>query len=81
MSSGKLRLGPLPKAATVKLTVTMRADLRAMLDQYAAEHSRVYDEPVDAVALVPYILEAFMERDRAFKPKRSRVARPVRPSD
>ncbi len=66
MSAAKLRLGPLPKATTVKLTITMPADLKAMLDRYAAQHSQTYGEPVDAASLVPHMLEAFMARDRAF---------------
>lgn len=66
MSTAKLRLGPLPKATTVKLTVTMPANLKAMLDRYAAQHSQTYGEPVDAASLVPHMLEAFMARDRAF---------------
>lgn len=66
MTAAKLRLGPLPKATTVKLTVTMPADLKAMLDRYAAQHSQTYGEPVDAASLVPHMLESFMARDRAF---------------
>ncbi len=66
MSAAKLRLGPLPKATTVRLSVTIPADLKAMLDRYAAQHSQTYGEPVDATSLVPHMLEAFMARDRAF---------------
>lgn len=66
MSAVKLRLGPLPKATTVKLTVTMSANLKAMLDRYAAQNSQASGEPVDAASLVPHMLEAFMARDRAF---------------
>ena len=67
MSTNKLRLGPLPRATTVKLMVTMPTDLRAMLDRYAAQHSQAYGEQVDAASLVPHILKAFMENDHAFK--------------
>lgn len=67
MSTSKLRLGPLPKATTMKLTVAMPTDLKAMLDRYAAQHSQLYGEPVDAASLIPHMLEAFMARDRAFK--------------
>lgn len=66
MSTAKLRLGPLPKATTVKLTVTMPANLKTMLDRYATQHSQTYGEPIDAVSLIPPMLEAFMARDRAF---------------
>ena len=66
MSAAKLRLGPLPKATTVRLAVTMPAHLKDMLDRYAAQHSQAYGEPVDAASLIPHMLEAFMARDRAF---------------
>lgn len=66
-TSRKLRLGPLPKTETVKLTFTCTASLKAELDRYAALHAQTYGEAVDAVALVPHMLEAFMARDRGFR--------------
>ena len=80
MSAAKLRLGPLPKATTVKITITMPEELKAMLDRYAAQHSQTYGEPVDAASLVPHMLEAFMTRDRAFKAVSARKARPSSPA-
>ncbi|MDM0039760.1 MULTISPECIES: DUF2274 domain-containing protein [Variovorax] len=74
MSAAKLRLGPLPKSTTVKLTITVPRDLQIMLDRYAAQHSQTYGEKVDAVALVPHMLAAFMARDRAFKAMRQSIA-------
>ncbi|KWT87623.1 MULTISPECIES: DUF2274 domain-containing protein [unclassified Variovorax] len=67
MSTNKLRLGPLPRSEPVKLTVTLSAELKATLDRYAALHAQTYGERVDAAALVPHMLEAFMARDRAFR--------------
>ena len=67
MSTNKLRLGPLPKAETVKLTISLSTNLKTMLDRYAALHAQVYGESVDGVALIPHMLEAFMVRDREFK--------------
>jgi len=67
MSASKLRLGPLPKSEPVKLTITLSAELKATLDRYAALHTQTYGERVDAVALVPHMLEAFMTKDREFK--------------
>lgn len=67
MSTAKLRLGPLPKSEPVKLTVTLSAELKATLDRYAALHAQTYGERVDAAALVPHMLEAFMARDRGFR--------------
>jgi hypothetical protein len=63
----RLRLGPLPKTETVKLTFTCTVVLKAELERYAVMHSQAYGESVDATTLIPYILETFMARDRAFK--------------
>jgi len=63
----KLRLGPLPSTQTTKLTFACPANLKADLDRYAALHAQAYGEPVDAVTLIPHMLEAFMARDRGFK--------------
>lgn len=63
----KLRLGPLPKSESVKLTFACPTSLKAGLDRYAALHAQAYGEQVDALALVPHMLEAFMARDREFK--------------
>jgi hypothetical protein len=63
----KLRLGPLPKTDTVKLSITLPVELKATLDRYATLHSELYGESVDAPALIPHMLEAFIAKDRAFK--------------
>ncbi len=63
----KLRLGPLPKTESVKLTFSCPASLKVDLDRYAALHAQTYGEAVDAIALIPYMLETFMARDRAFR--------------
>jgi hypothetical protein len=68
----KLRLGPLPKTEIVKLTFVCPAGLKADLDCYAALHSQTYGEAVDAVTLIPHMLEAFMARDREFRSGRNR---------
>lgn len=63
----KLRLGPLPKTESSKLTFACPASLKADLDRYAALHAQTYGEAVDAAALIPHMLEAFMAGDRGFK--------------
>ncbi|KUM44855.1 DUF2274 domain-containing protein [Pseudomonas sp. EpS/L25] len=63
----KLRLGPLPKTESVKLTFMCPAGLKADLDRYAALHAETYGEAVDAVTLIPHMLEAFMAGDRSFR--------------
>ncbi|PPT83278.1 DUF2274 domain-containing protein [Xanthomonas theicola] len=64
MTTRKLRLGPLPKTESIKLTFTCPASLKVDLDRYAALHAQTYGETVDAATLIPYMLEAFMARDR-----------------
>lgn len=68
-----LRLGPLPKTESVKLTFSCSATLKAELDRYATLHAQTYGEATDALALIPHMLEAFMARDRGF----ARVKRPA----
>ncbi|MCV4180038.1 DUF2274 domain-containing protein [Pseudomonas aeruginosa] len=63
----KLRLGPLPKTESVKLTFSCPARLMADLDRYAALHAQAYGEVVDAEKLIPHMLEAFMAGDRGFR--------------
>ena len=63
----KLRLGPLPSSGSTKLTFTCPASLKADLDAYAALHAQAYGEAVDAVTLIPHMLEAFMAGDRGFR--------------
>ena len=75
MSTSKLRLGPLPRTATVKVTIALTTELKADLERYAALHAQTYGEPIDAATLIPHMLEAFMARDRGFK--RAALPRPA----
>ena len=79
----KLRLGPLPKTETCKLTFACSASLKVELDRYAALHAQTYGDAVDAVGLIPHMLEAFMKRDRGFKQlhKARSIAAPTDSSD
>jgi hypothetical protein len=70
ISTSKLRLGPLPKTETVKLTITLTVTLKADLERYAALHAQTYGEPIEVATLIPHMLEAFMARDRGFKKSR-----------
>lgn len=66
-TSRKLRLGPLPKTESVKLTFVCPITLKADLDRYAALHAQTYGEAVDATMLIPFMLEACMTGDRRFR--------------
>ena len=67
----KLRLGPLPKTESIKLTFACPATLKADLERYAALHAQASGEAVDATTLIPHMLEAFIAGDRGFRRKRS----------
>ena len=73
----KLRLGPLPRSELVRLTVVLPAKIKADLDRYAELFGAAYGEAVDAAALVPHMLAAFMDRDRGFR--KARQAGEARP--
>ncbi|MGQ5315373.1 DUF2274 domain-containing protein [Xanthomonas arboricola pv. corylina] len=80
MTTRKLRLGPLPKTESTKLTFACPAGLKADLDHYAALHAQAYGEAVDAVTLIPHMLEAFMAGDRGFRKGGVSKAPPPKPS-
>lgn len=63
----KLRLGPLPRNETVKMTFVCPVNLKADLERYAELHAKTYGEAVDATKLIPHMLEAFMTGDRGFR--------------
>ena len=63
----KLRLGPLPKLESTKLTFACPDSLKADLDRYAMLHAQAYGEAVVAMSLIPHMLEAFMAGDRVFR--------------
>lgn len=76
----KLRLGPLPRQEVAKLTFACPASLKADLERYAALHSQTYGEAVDAVTLIPHMLEAFMAGDRGFRRGNAGKTTPPKPS-
>lgn len=70
----KLRLGPLPAAKPVRLTVSVSVELKAALDEYAKIHADVHGQAVTAENLIPIMLQTFMANDRGFQQAR-RTAR------
>ena len=61
-----LKLGKLPDRTPVKLTITINPELQASLQAYAALYAQSYgrDEPI--IELIPAMLRAFLDSDRAF---------------
>ena len=65
--NAKLRLGPLPKTESVKITIVLPARLKEDLDRYSELHAQIWGTPVDTAALIPHMLEVFIARDRGFR--------------
>jgi len=76
----KLRLGPLPRQEVTKLTFACPASLKADLEHYAVLHAQTYGEAVDAVTLIPHMLEAFIAGDRGFRRGSTGRIVPTKPS-
>lgn len=58
------------------MTIALPFKVKTDLDRYAEFYGAVYGEPVDAAALVPHMLAAFMNRDRVFRRTREASAVP-----
>lgn len=70
----KLKLGAIPDDKPVRLTVTLTAELHALLVEYAEAHAREFDRKMSPEKLVPHMLERFIRTDRAFA--KARRAKP-----
>ena len=66
----KLRLGPLPAAKPVRLTVAVSVELKATLDEYARLHADTHGQAVTPETLIPVMLQNFMANDRGFQQAR-----------
>jgi hypothetical protein len=61
-----MKLAKLPDRKPVRLTVTVNADLNRKLRDYATLYRETYGESEAVAELIPFMLEAFLENDRAF---------------
>ncbi|MDP9968943.1 hypothetical protein J2W39_000166 [Variovorax paradoxus] len=79
----KLRLGPLPRTESIRMTFVCPAGLKADLDRYAELHAQTYGEAVDAITLIPHMLKSFVAKDRGFTTSkaRRRIAGPTRSTE
>ena len=66
----KLRLGPLPAAKPLRLTVAVSVELKESLDDYARLHADMHGKAVTPESLIPVMLQTFMANDRGFQQAR-----------
>ncbi|QJU60161.1 DUF2274 domain-containing protein [Sphingomonas sp. AP4-R1] len=61
-----LKLPPLPDRTPIKLSISVLPDLHQALTEYASLYASTYgrDEPIGE--LIPAMLTAFLDSDRAF---------------
>lgn len=67
---GNLKLPKLPNRIPVRLTVNVAPDLHLALLDYGRLYAETYGREESIAELVPAILAAFLESDRAFSRRR-----------
>lgn len=68
-----LKLAQLPDRIPIKLAITVQPDLKKALDDYALLYARNYGAEESVVELIPYMLEAFLKADTAFRAGRKEL--------
>jgi len=61
-----LKLPKLPDRAPVKVSISLQPELNRRLQAYAEFYRDIYGEAESVAELIPYMLDAFIETDRAF---------------
>jgi hypothetical protein len=68
-----LKLAQLPDRVPVKLAIMVQPELKKALDDYALLYARNYGAEESVVELIPYMLEAFLKADAAFRTGRKEL--------
>ena len=68
---GDLKLPQLPDRNPVKLSISVLPDLHQALAEYAALYATTYGREEPVAELIPAMLAAFLESDRAFSRSRT----------
>lgn len=61
-----VKLGKLPDRTPVRLTIAVQPELHRALGEYAAIYRETYGQEEAVAELIPFMLRAFIESDRAF---------------
>jgi len=62
-----ISLKQLPDRTPVKLTISLMPDLHARIGEYAAFYREQYGREEPVAELIPAMLAAFLDNDRAFQ--------------
>jgi hypothetical protein len=66
-----LKLGRLPDRTPVKLAIQISPQLHGDLQAYAAVYLQTYGQDESVTDLIPWMLAAFLDSDRAFSKART----------
>lgn len=66
-----MKLAKLPDRTSVKMGIVFTPNLAQRLREYADFYAETYGNKEEVADLIPFMLEAFLDRDRAFKRKKS----------
>lgn len=61
-----LRLSRIPDRTPVKIAIAVMPDLHQALTDYAEAYRQAYGQSEGVADLIPYMLQSFLESDRAF---------------
>ena len=61
-----IKLAKIPDRTPVKMTIQLLPDLCEALQHYAAAYEQAYGKAEPVAELIPFMLSAFLESDRAF---------------
>lgn len=67
-----IKLRQLPERTPMKLAISVMPDLHARLVDYAAFYAQAYGNEETVIELIPAMLAAFLESDRAFAGRKAK---------
>ena len=62
----QMKIFPLPRQESARLSITISKPLMEALELYAADFKAAFKCDADVVSLIPQMLEAFIRSDKAF---------------
>ncbi|MGX0961489.1 DUF2274 domain-containing protein [Bradyrhizobium sp. 521_C7_N1_3] len=68
-----MKLAKLPDRTPVKMNVVLTPGLAQRLREYAVFYAETYGNKEEVAELIPFMLEAFLDGDVAFKKERKKV--------